>query len=189
MWFGLIIENIASITKHKHWSIIRSVFLWAYYDIKGIHNLNLLGHCPQQRERMILIAVDVHDELGTDHVFGQWPLGRCPSLQQYNAILSELGIWKEYTDITYEEMIKYSDINSMPRDTTVKGHTKRSLRDLRKYRFREERDYAACFMTSYGQPCQLKDSLIRDGGSMEVYSNKGRPFVSLLLLKLHFFKG
>ena len=160
----LVIENIASITKHPHWNVIKAVFQWAHYQIKGFLNLNLLDQGPQQRERMILIAVDVHDDSVTDHVFEKWPVAKFPSLKGYHALISELGLWKDYTDITYDEMLRYCDVNSMPRDTTVKGHSKRSLRDLQKYRFRNEMGYAACFMTSYGQPCQLKDSLLKDGG-------------------------
>lgn len=85
----LVIENIASITKHAHWNIILAIFRWAHYEVKGFHNLNLLDHCPQQRERMILIAVDLNDDSDTGHVFEKWPIGKFLSLKNYHAILAD----------------------------------------------------------------------------------------------------
>ena len=185
----LVIENIASITKHAHWGIIQSVFRWAHYEIKGFHNLNLLDQCPQQRERMILIAVDLNDESDTGHVFEKWPMGRIPTLRQYHAILSEIGIWKDYTDVTYDEMLKYCDVDLLPRDTTVKGHPKKSWRDLQKYRFRISSGYAACFMTSYGQPCQLNESLLKDGGLYGSLLQEGTSIRKFAPVEIAFLQG
>ena len=85
----LVIENIASITKHAHWNIILAIFCWAHYEVKGFHNLNLLDHCPQQRERMILIAVDLNDDSDTGYVFEKWLIGKFLSLKNYHAILAD----------------------------------------------------------------------------------------------------
>lgn len=86
-------------------------------------------------------------------------------------------------------MLKYCDVDSMPRDTTVKGHPKRSWRDLQKYRFRTGSDYASCFMTSYGQPCQLNESLLKDGGLYGCLLQEGTSLRKFAPIEIAFLQG
>ena len=175
----LIVENIATMTRHPHWKLIVALFQWAGYNIRGHHNLNLIDHIPQRRDRMILIATDSRSDFDEHHVFDKWPVSRPLSLRSYDAIMHDHVEWAEYIDISDQEMKMYLDVSLLPRDTTVLGHAKRSRRDLQQYRFRSEDSYAACFMTSYGRPCEVKEELITQGGlygSLLVEGNRVRKF-------------
>ena len=175
----VIIENIATIVRHPHWKIIVALFHWAGYNIRGHHNLNLLDHVPQRRDRMILIATDARSDFDEHHIFDKWPINRPLSLKSYDAIVDDSECWQDYTNIDANEMKLYNDVSLFPRDSTVSGHAKRSRRDLHQYRFRDENSHAACFMTSYGRPSEVKGELLEQGGlygSLLVQGNKVRKF-------------
>ena len=175
----IVIENIATITRHPHWKLIVALFQWAGFNIRGFHNLNLLDHIPQRRDRMILIATDARMDFDENHIFDRWPVNRPLSLKSYDAIIHDLEAWTDYTSISDMEMKLYTDVSLLPTDATVSGHQKRSKRDLQHYRFRDEDSYAACFMTSYGRPCEVKNELLDQGGlygSLLMQGNSIRKF-------------
>ncbi len=175
----VIIENIATIVRHPHWKLILALFQWAGYNLRGHHNLNLLDHVPQRRDRMILIATDARLNFDEYHVFDRWPVSKPLSLKSYDAIMPDNQEWNEYTDINDSEMKMYNDVSLLPKDATISGHTKRSKRDLHQYRYRDENSYAACFMTSYGRPCDVKSELLDQGGfygSLLLQGNMLRKF-------------
>lgn len=160
----VVIEEVATIMKHAQWPIIQAMIGWANYRVHACHALNLIDHAPQNRNRCIMILVDQLVDLKTDHVFDKWPVSSSQSLRTYKAILRETSFWHETVTLSKKEFELYNDFRLVPKDATLGGHAKRAMRDLQTYRFRTIDQTAACFMTSYGRPCDIADSLIQKGG-------------------------
>ena len=128
------------------------------------HALNLLDHAPQNRNRCIMILVSLSNEPDTDHVFEKWPISVPQSLRTYKAILKESAFWHDTVVVSKHEFDLYNNVQLMPKDATIGGHAKRASRDLQIYRYRNVDQTAACFMTSYGRPCEVEPGLLEKGG-------------------------
>lgn len=141
----VVIEEVATIMKHEQWPVILAMIRWANYRVH--HN----------RNRCIMILPC------TDHVFEKWPISMTQSLRTYKAILRESSFWHDTVVLSKHEFDMY-DVQLLPKDATIGGHAKRASRDLQAYRYRSVDQTAACFMTSYGRPCEVDASLLQKGG-------------------------
>lgn len=157
-------EEVATIMKHEQWPVILALIRWANYRVHACHALNLIDHAPQNRNRCIMILINQTDDPCTDHVFEKWPISQSQSLHTYKAILKEASFWHDTVAISKQEFDLYNNVQLLPKDSTVSGHAKRSARDLQNYRYRSVDQCAACFMTSYGRPCEVDAHLLEKGG-------------------------
>ena len=160
----LVLENVSTLLQHKHWKVIREAFMWAGYHIKWVQSLDLLDVLPQKRERMILVAIDVHNPKVGLHICQTWPKVLSPSLRSHDILIQLDDIWLKQSHVSTSELKLYMDPHNLPKDAKVMNPAKRSKKDMIKYRLRSVDDFFACILTSYGQPLQLHEKLIQRGG-------------------------
>eukprot|EP00438_Fugacium_kawagutii_P031939 Skav201880 [mRNA] locus=scaffold550:187977:193148:- [translate_table: standard] len=157
------LENVGTLKSHRHFPVIAATFQWCKFKVVWSPVLDLADFVPQHRERMLLVAVNMMDDDITTVRPVSWPEVKKPTLGSYRAIMMLDQKWSTQATLNDDELKLYLDPANLPK-TVGSGHTKRTRRDMIKYRLKQEGDVAACVLTSYGMPQAVHESLVKRGG-------------------------
>ena len=163
------LEMVSGITSHAHFRQVRDFLRFAGYHIRWSSVLNLKDILPQNRERLLLIAVRGGDTDIFPHSCIPWPAHPAHSLHTAE-ILMELSAlppeWKDATAIDLATLELYLRNDLMPKSQTDLGPplAKRSKMDVLAYRIRYPQDIFGCIMASYSSAHSLPQHLLKSHG-------------------------
>ena len=160
----LLVENVSGMKAHKHFPLILALLRWAGYAVKHSGCSDVGQVMPQHRDRLTIIAIKIGNIDMFAHIPKAWPVDTKPSLGSHHVIVFGPHPWDAEVTLSANELKVYMNPNHLPKHVFTNGHSKRTTRDLMKYRVRTLNDQASCFSTSYGLPEDLDPSLLRDGG-------------------------
>ena len=158
-----IMEMVHGMMHHRHFSFLQAFIDWMGYDIRGIESINASKVCPQNRERMFLIAVNRFAKNIRHHRFQTWQKSTNPNLRTFGVPIKIGDNWGESIpgdDVLY----KYLCTDMLPHRNDPWYTHKRTKRDAIAYRIRTEEDQFACIMASYGFAHEMPNHVILRGG-------------------------
>eukprot|EP00438_Fugacium_kawagutii_P019780 Skav228862 [mRNA] locus=scaffold816:103186:109232:- [translate_table: standard] len=174
-----VAENVSGLVKHAHWPLIQAVIAWTGFRVVWKPLLNLSEQAPQNRDRVLLIAVNSLDQ---DLVIAShccWPFGLRPTLKEYGAVMEFDDFWLEDATLTKHELDLYMNPRYLPKQACQDG--KRLKRDVISYRLKTNHDVASCFLTTYGSPLEVPEHLAAENGifgSLYIQGDQVRRFTT-----------
>ena len=159
------IEEVASIIQHNQWPLLQKVIAWAGYRIIASECLNLHQILPQNRKRLIMLAVDQHaSDLAAIFTWTNWPIGQALTLATSKCILQHDKVCYDNVVPDQATIAMYLDPDMLPKNDH-EGPKKRTKKEVRMYRIRElHHDSVACIMANYGKGHLLPQEILRQGG-------------------------
>ena len=158
-----MMEMVGGMVSHSHFALIRSFIRWMGYDIKSIETINANQMAPQNRDRLLLIAINRFVSTNRLHRFWKWPSQDGPSMRSYRAIVPMHERWQQSIP-TSEVLQQYMDPKMLPKGRFASHSHKRSKRDVSSYRVRLPQDQFACLMASYGFAQEMPARVLQNGG-------------------------
>ena len=155
------LENVGGLMHHAHFRYIKDFIRFAGYHIRWCHNANLRDILPQNRERLLLIAVKVGEDSLQPHICVEWPLRMTPSMYSAKIIMKRGQIpaqWKVDAELSEQTLDLYLKDNLLPHGPEgiqVGGPWKKPRNDVWAYRIRHPQDAFACIMAAYSHGHQL----------------------------------
>eukprot|EP00438_Fugacium_kawagutii_P019046 Skav208713 [mRNA] locus=scaffold42:789146:793777:+ [translate_table: standard] len=156
-------ENVAAIARHRHFKIILDVIQWANYRLVWNVSMDLSDILPHQRDRCLMVAVDLFDRSCSLFKPVKWPAQKHLSLKKCQIIMELSDLIREQTKLTPEELSAYLDPKYMPQSFTG-DRRKRTIRDMLQYRMKTVDDIMSCVLTTYGNPFTLDTRLLQERG-------------------------
>ena len=129
--------------------------------LKPLYNANQVT--PQNRDRLLLIAINRFANTNRLHRFWKWPCQAGPSLQAYRAIVPLHDDWKDVIPPS-DVLQQYMDPKLLPKGKFGSHFQKRCRRDVNSYRVRLPQDQFACLMASYGFAHEMPARVLQNGG-------------------------
>lgn len=159
------IEEVASMIQHSQWPLLRKAIEWAGYRIIASESINLNQVLPQNRNRVIMLAVDCHaNDIARAFQWVHWPVGRPLTLATSKCIL-------QHDKVRYEEVVPDQETIGMYLDPAMlpkgdqEGIKKKTKKEVRLYRIRElHHESVACIMANYGKGHRLPKEVLQQGG-------------------------
>ena len=160
----LCLENVAGLTQHPHWGVIRDWLAFWNYDLRWQNCLDLSQVAPQKRERLILVATKAGDEKLMSHICQTWPSTGLPSLQQFDVLTQPTGRLLEESKPSDAVLRLYLDPSNLPKTAQSTRQNKRSKIDVERYRLRSPQDQMSCIMANYSVGHELPNHTVQQGG-------------------------
>ena len=153
------VEEVASMVQHIHWPQLQKLIEWAGYKIVASESMNLVQILPQNRNRVIMLAVDrFATNLAETFSWTKWPVGPSMTLATAKCILPYDKVRFDEVVPDHETISMYMNPEMLPKNDH-EGIKKRTKKDVRSYRIRElHHESVACIMANYGKghllPCK-----------------------------------
>ena len=130
---------VAGMKQHEHWRLIKDYIEWCGYSVRSAATVNLIEVCPQNRERLLLIATRDGCEF-QPHRIVSWPATVRPTLDSYDCIMK----LEEYEEPWLSQAIPEPDVLKMYMDPAMLpkafGHrgssSKKTKVDVEQYRIK-----------------------------------------------------
>eukprot|EP00434_Breviolum_minutum_P001907 symbB.v1.2.001687.t1/scaffold93.1/size335462/2 len=158
-----MMEMVGGMLNHSHFSLIRSFIQWMGYEIKAVELINANQMTPQNRDRMLMVAINRYASANRAHRFWKWPSQKGPSLQGFQSIVPLHEKWQTAIP-SHETIKKYMDPKMLPKGRFGSQVGKRCKRDVISYRVRLPHDSFACLMASYGFAHEMPERILQKGG-------------------------
>ena len=155
------LENVGGLASHAHFRYIRDFIRFAGYHVRWCQTANLREILPQNRDRLLLLAIKVGDETILPHICVAWPQRLTPSLYSAGVIMKRDQIpdsWKENAELPKEVLDMYLHDKFLPHGhdgVVTTGPWKKPRHDVGAYRIRFPQDAFACVMAAYSQGHKL----------------------------------
>ena len=164
----LAIELVSGLVQHAHFRQVKDFLRFCGYALKWCQLLNLKEILPQNRERVLMIAIRAGDVNLNPHICVSWPLHLTPSLHDSNILRSFDGYpvdWLDAATVVPEILQKYMDPSLLPH-TALLGNdsSKRSKVAVEAYRIRHPHDIFSCIMASYGSAHEMPVKMLQTFG-------------------------
>lgn len=158
-----MMEMVSGMHNHAHFALVKSFIQWMGYDIKAIEVINANQITPQNRDRMLMVAINRFSKSNRAHRFWKWPVQQGPSMQGYQAIVPVCEKWQGA--IPSPDIVKqYMDPALLPHGGFGRPAKKRCKKDVNDYRIRLPQDQFACLMASYGFAHEMPSRVLQKGG-------------------------
>ena len=144
-----ILEEVSQFGRHEQMDWIMKLIAWSGYDIVCKQIINLKDILPQNRERVIIIAIDRYAPKGNkQHVWEHWPI--TPAMSIRNSRVIAVHEDQQLQDLIPDpEIIKlYMSKNMLPKKNELRFETN-SDQSIRNYRIKHPND--PCFFLHHGQ--------------------------------------
>ena len=165
----IALEMVSGISSHAHFRQVRDFLRFAGYHTRWCALMNLKDILPQNRERLLLVAVRIGDDTIFPHTCIPWPRHPMHSLHTAE-ILMELNAlpepWKQATMIDCKTLEMYLRNDLMPKmpQEAMSNLPKRSKLDMVSYRIRTPQDIFGCIMAAYGSSHELPSHVLKSHG-------------------------
>ena len=159
------VEEVASMVQHIHWPQLQKLIEWAGYKIVASESMNLVQILPQNRNRVIMLAVDrFATNLAETFSWTKWPVGPSMTLATAKCILPYDKVRFDEVVPDHETISMYMNPEMLPKNDH-EGIKKRTKKDVRSYRIRElHHESVACIMANYGKGHLLPKNILQQGG-------------------------
>ena len=170
------VEEEASMVQHSHWPLLQKLIEWAGYKIVASESMNLVQILPQNRNRVIMLAVDrFATNLAETFSWTKWPVGQSLALATSKCILPSDKVRFDEVVPDHETISMYMNPEMLPKnDEGIKKWTKK---DVRSYRIRElHHESVACIMANYGKDRYKRISSINRKSQPRKVADFSKPF-------------
>ena len=164
----LAIELVSGLVQHAHFRQVKDFLRFCGYALKWCQLLNLKEILPQNRERVLMIAIRAGDVNLNPHICVSWPLHLTPSLHDSSILRSFDGYpvdWVDAATVVPEVLQKYMDPSLLPHAALLGNDSaKRSKVAVEAYRIRHPHDIFSCIMASYGSAHEMPVKMLQTFG-------------------------
>ncbi len=169
-----LLEEVAQFGKHQQTELIVKLIYWAGYDIVYTQMMNLRDVLPQNRERVVIVAVDRFAEIPlNDHKWESWPPMPAFNIRSSRVICALDQQNMDHLIPNQEVMSIYMDKMMMPRKGEMRFEST-SEHTIREYRIKHMDDPCfSCIMANYRKTHDLPQHILEQGGLYGSFINDG----------------
>ena len=175
-----ILEEVSQFGRHEQMDLVMKLIAWSGYDVVCKQIINLKDILPQNRERVIIIAIDRYAPNGNkQHVWEHWPI--TPAMSIRNSRVIAVHEDQQLQDLIPDpEIIKlYMSKNMLPKKNELRFETN-SDQSIRNYRIKHPNDPCfSCIMANYRKAHHLPIHVLEQGGLYGSFIQDG-PHVRFL---------
>lgn len=111
----IVMENVKGMQQHEDWSLVKDIIDFLGFTIRWIKSIDLQEQRPQQRERLLMVAVNKTVSGLNSHICIPWSPMSPLSMEGFDVIFKLESPWDEFARIDGHTLEMYLDPDLVPK--------------------------------------------------------------------------